>query len=132
MGPTRIKRTSECDARPATPSRKSRRLSGSIPEYVDSPVLPLKKRRSSIIEDEILKESNIKSLHVINEKVEETDDAKKELISETNSSTKADTKAAENEVKESTEKPDEASIEEMQTEPTDTTVADKVEDVDKI
>jgi len=48
---TRTKLVSESlqDGRPATPTRKSRRLSGSIPEMEDSPaVLPLKKRRSSL------------------------------------------------------------------------------------
>jgi len=51
---TRRKLTSESSqdgggGRLATPTRKSRRLSGSIPEFEDSPVvLPLKKRRSSL------------------------------------------------------------------------------------
>ena len=54
--PTRKKRISELsesEPRPLTPTRKSRRLSGSIAELVDSPAttsLPLKKRRTSIVE----------------------------------------------------------------------------------
>jgi len=64
LTPSRAKRVSETEG---TPVRKSRRLSGRIPEQVDStPILPLKKRRTSIVEsdpaEEAVKETELDNI----------------------------------------------------------------------
>jgi len=67
--PTRIKRLSESVN--VTPTRKSRRLSGSAPEEVDNTVvLPLKKRRASIG----LAEENIRENETTECPIESTND----------------------------------------------------------
>merc|ERR1740119_31784 len=84
--PTRKKRISELsesEPRPLTPTRKSRRLSGSIAELVDSPAttsLPLKKRRTSIVELVVEKDETEDMNNADNQGNEAAEDKREETV----------------------------------------------------